>query len=177
MSTNETRIENIGDANVTFEKINNQWMVSSLEIHRIFKAGMTTKHGEMIRDMKSKSEYYWNTFIDGEEILASSWTNSNNKTNNMYYFNRPAMSFYITSMTGRKADKFKLAFIRKFEELEKMVARIARGEVNLSIEASELINNMVDDEDETISMGDFSQHINDTRTVTGTNCIFTWKED
>ncbi|MBE6845586.1 MAG: Rha family transcriptional regulator [Ruminococcus sp.] len=97
-------------------KINKQEMtvVSSLDIAETFEKN----HKEVLRDIRTLecSEEF------GQRNFApSSYMNSQNKKQPMYYVTRDGFTLLAMGYTGEKAMKFKEAYIKQFNAMEKML--------------------------------------------------------
>ena len=97
-------------------KINKQEMtvVSSLDIAETFEK----RHDHVIRDIRElecSEEFRLSNF--GE----SSYINAQNKKQPMYYVTRDGFTLLAMGYTGEKAMKFKEAYIKQFNVMEKML--------------------------------------------------------
>lgn len=97
-------------------KINKQEMmvVSSLDIAETFEK----RHDHVIRDIRElecSEEFRLSNF--GE----SSYINAQNKKQPMYYVTRDGFTLLAMGYTGEKAMKFKEAYIKQFNAMEKML--------------------------------------------------------
>lgn len=97
-------------------KINKQEMtvVSSLDIAETFEK----RHDDVlksIRKLECSEEFRLGNFAE------SSYMNSQNKKQPMYYVTRDGFTLLAMGYTGEKAMKFKEAYIRQFNAMEKML--------------------------------------------------------
>ena len=97
-------------------RINKQEMtvVSSLDIAETF--GKEHKHIlRDIRELECSEEFRQSNFGP------SSYVNEQNKKQPMYYVTRDGFTILVMGYTGEKAMKFKEAYIKQFNAMEKML--------------------------------------------------------
>ena len=97
-------------------KINKQevTVVSSLDVAETFEKN----HKEVLRDIRNlecSEEFRLRNFAE------SSYTNSQNKKQPMYYVTRDGFTLLAMGYTGEKAMKFKEAYIKQFNAMERML--------------------------------------------------------
>lgn len=103
---------------VKVERIEKQevTVVSSLDVAETFEK----EHRNVLADIRSLS-----SGVSSAEFSAlfyeSSYTASNGKKNPMYYMNRDGFTLLVMGYTGEKAMKFKLAYIKQFNAMEKLL--------------------------------------------------------
>lgn len=101
---------------VEVSKINKQevTVVSSLDIAETFEK----RHDDVlksIRNLECSEEFRLRNFAE------SSYTNSQNKKQPMYYVTRDGFTLLAMGYTGEKAMKFKEAYIKQFNVMERML--------------------------------------------------------
>ena len=101
---------------VEVSKINKQevTVVSSLDIAETFEK----RHDDVlksIRNLECSEEFRLRNFAE------SSYTNSQNKKQPMYYVTRDGFTLLAMGYTGEKAMKFKEAYIKQFNAMERML--------------------------------------------------------
>ena len=101
---------------VEVQKVNKEevTVVSSLDVAETFEK----KHYHVLRDIKElecSEEFRLSNF--GE----SSYRNSQNKKQPMYYMTRDGFTLLVMGYTGHKAMKFKEAYIKQFNAMEKQL--------------------------------------------------------
>lgn len=93
---------------------NQQAVTSSLQVAGVFEK----QHKDVLEAIDNKiqsaenSAHYKLMFAPGE------YKDSRGRTQRMYYMNRDGFSFIAFGFTGRKADDFKLKYIKAFNEME-----------------------------------------------------------
>ncbi len=103
---------------VKVERIEKQevTVVSSLDVAETFEKD----HKHVLEDIRRICES-----VSTAEISAlfyeSSYTASNGKQNPMYYMNRDGFTLLVMGYTGERAMKFKLAYIKQFNAMEKLL--------------------------------------------------------
>lgn len=96
---------------------NQQAVTSSLQVAEIFEKN----HRDVLEVIRTKmhsaefSAQYQKMFVEG------SYKDKSGKSNPMYYMNRDGFSFIAFGFTGKKADAFKLQYIKAFNEMEDQV--------------------------------------------------------
>ena len=101
---------------VEVSKINKQevTVVSSLDIAETFEK----RHDDVLKSIRSlecSEEFRLRNFAE------SSYTNSQNKKQPMYYVTRDGFTLLAMGYTGEKAMKFKEAYIKQFNAMERML--------------------------------------------------------
>lgn len=101
---------------VEVSKINKQevTVVSSLDIAETFEK----RHDDVlksIRNLECSEEFRLRNFAE------SSYTNSQNKKQPMYYVTRDGFTLLAMGYTGEKAMRFKEAYIKQFNAMERML--------------------------------------------------------
>lgn len=133
--------------------------------------GFEKRHADVIRAIEDKIHstencvQYQNMFVEG------TYQDRSGKTNKMYYMNRDGFSFIAFGFTGKKADTFKLKYIRAFNQMENHIKQqvqidtTPRGLAKLALAASEETNERVDaleddvlylKEDAVLAVGDYN---------------------
>lgn len=93
---------------------NKQAVTSSLQVAEVFEKN----HRDVLEAIRTKmhsaefSAQYQKMFVEG------SYKDKSGKSNPMYYMNRDGFAFIVMGFTGRKADDFKLQYIKAFNEME-----------------------------------------------------------
>ena len=93
---------------------NKQAVTSSLQVAEVFEKN----HRDVLEAIRTKmhsaefSAQYQKMFVEG------SYKDKSGKSNPMYYMNRDGFAFIVMVFTGRKADDFKLQYIKAFNEME-----------------------------------------------------------
>lgn len=102
-------------------------VVTSLDVAETFEK----RHDHVLRDIKElgcSDEFRLSNF--GE----SSYTNSQNKKQTMYYITRDGFTLLAMGYTGEKAMKFKEAYIKQFNAMEKaLFERIKEREKGIAV--------------------------------------------
>ena len=91
----------VGDTQVKFEYINGEWYMSSLELAKVFGK---SNHGDMVINMKSKT-IVWRTYMASDNILKSSYEDTNNKTHTSCLFDLTALEYFTTNMHNATKNK------------------------------------------------------------------------
>lgn len=113
-------------------KINKQEMtvVSSLDIAETFEK----RHDDVlksIRKLECSEEFRLGNFAE------SSYMNSQNKKQPMYYVTRDGFTLLAMGYTGEKAMKFKEAYIKQFNAMEKMLqGKLVEREKGIAVRQS-----------------------------------------
>jgi len=75
------------------------------------------KHKVVIRAIED--DVACNEFLTEHKIVPSEYTDRSGKKNKMYLLDRDAFSYYVMGFTGEKAKKWKLEYIKAFNNMEK----------------------------------------------------------
>lgn len=117
---------------VEVSKINKQEMtvVSSLDVAETFGK----RHDDVlksIRNLECSEEFRLRNFAE------SSYTNSQNKKQPMYYITRDGFTLLAMGYTGEKAMKFKEAYIKQFNVMERMLqGKVIEREKGIAVRQS-----------------------------------------
>lgn len=103
---------------VEVQKINKEeiTVVSSLDVAETFEKD----HKHVLEDIR-KIESTISTAEFSALFYKSKYKASNGKTNPMFLMNRDGFTLLVMGYNGEKAMKFKLAYIRQFNEMEKLL--------------------------------------------------------
>lgn len=103
---------------VEVQKINKEeiTVVSSLDVAETFEKD----HKHVLEDIR-KIESTISTAEFSALFYKSKYKASNGKTNPMFLMNRDGFTLLVMSYNGEKAMKFKLAYIKQFNEMEKLL--------------------------------------------------------
>lgn len=103
---------------VEVQKINKEevTVVSSLDVAQTFEKD----HKHVLEDIR-KIESTISTAEFSALFYKSKYKASNGKTNPMFLMNRDGFTLLVMSYNGEKAMKFKLAYIKQFNEMEKLL--------------------------------------------------------
>ena len=103
---------------VEVQKINKEevTVVSSLDVAQTFEKD----HKHVLEDIR-KIETTISTAEFSALFYKSKYKASNGKTNPMFLMNRDGFTLLVMGYNGEKAMKFKLAYIRQFNEMEKLL--------------------------------------------------------
>lgn len=101
---------------VEVQKINKEeiTVVNSLDVAETFEK----EHARVLRDIRElecSKEFRVGNFAE------SSYKNTQNKKQPMYYMTRDGFTLLVMGYTGHKAMKFKEAYIKQFNEMEKLL--------------------------------------------------------
>lgn len=101
---------------VEIVKINKEEVtaVSSLDVAETFEK----EHYHVIEDIRHIEDAISSTEFSGL-FISGTYKASNGKTNPMYHMNRDGFTLLAMGYTGEKAMKFKLAYIKQFNVMEK----------------------------------------------------------
>lgn len=91
-------------------------VVSSLDIAETFGK----EHYHVIEDIRKISETISTPEFSGL-FIEGTYKASNGKSNPMYYMNRDGFTLLVMGYTGEKAMRFKLAYIKQFNAMEKIL--------------------------------------------------------
>ena len=87
-------------------------MTSSLKIAEVFGKD----HGKVLRSIREKQHLFGQS-----NFGLSSYINEQNKEQPMYLLDRDFTTFLIMGFTGKKADEWKMKYIKAFNEMEQML--------------------------------------------------------
>jgi len=96
---------------------NKEAVTTSLQVAE----GFDKRHADVIRAIEEKIDsaqncvQYQNMFAEG------SYQDKSGRLNKMYFMNRDGFTFIAMGFTGRKADEFKLKYIKAFNDMEKVI--------------------------------------------------------
>ena len=121
---------------------NKQAVTSSLQVAEVFEKN----HRDVLEAIRTKmhsaefSAQYQKMFVEG------SYKDKSGKSNPMYYMNRDGFAFIVMGFTGRKADSFKLQYIKAFNSMEEQVKlpTSPREIARLALQANEETNQRLD---------------------------------
>jgi len=92
---------------------NNIVFTDSITIAEVFGK----KHKVVIKAIED--DVACNEFLTEHKIVPSEYTDRSGKKNKMYLLDRDAFSYYVMGFTGEKAKKWKLEYIKAFNNMEK----------------------------------------------------------
>ncbi|CDN28991.1 Rha family transcriptional regulator [Lactiplantibacillus plantarum] len=121
---------------------NKQAVTSSLQVAEVFEKN----HRDVLEAIRMKmhsaefSAQYQKMFVEG------SYKDKSGKSNPMYYMNRDGFAFIVMGFTGRKADSFKLQYIKAFNSMEEQakLPTSPREIARLALQANEETNQRLD---------------------------------
>lgn len=121
---------------------NKQAVTSSLQVAEVFEKN----HRDVLEAIRTKmhsaefSAQYQKMFVEG------SYKDKSGKSNPMYYMNRDGFAFIVMGFTGRKADSFKLQYIKAFNSMEEQskLPTSPREIARLALQANEETNQRLD---------------------------------
>ena len=90
-------------------------VVTSLDVAETFDKN----HYDVLRDINNINETLNNTTQFCGLFFEDTYKASNGKRNPMFYMNRDGFTLLVMGYTGEKAMKFKLAYIKQFNAMEK----------------------------------------------------------
>lgn len=126
---------------------NKEAVTTSLQVAEAFEK----QHKNVIQAIEDKIQSAENSAHYQQMFAVGSYEDSRGRKQKIYYMNRDGFTFIAMGFTGRKADEFKLKYIKAFNEMEKAIKeqRIAlptthREMVLLVLAANEETNERVD---------------------------------
>lgn len=106
----------INGINVEFEVVGDQTYTTSLDIAAVFEK----RHDNIIAQIKALPQDDF-THLN---FKASNYKDSTGRTNPCYNLTRDAFSLLVMGFTGEKAYKWKILFIKAFNEMEKRLKNL-----------------------------------------------------
>lgn len=94
-----------------------QAVTSSLQVAEVFDK----QHKHVMEAIKNKLNSAENSAQYNSMFAEGVYKDKSGKSNPMYYMNRDGFAFIVMGFTGRKADGFKLQYIKAFNEMEQQV--------------------------------------------------------
>jgi len=115
-----------------FELVDEVPMVNSLDIAERFEK----RHDVVIKTIEN--DIAFKEFLTDHKIVVSKYKDKSGKFNKYYWLDRDAFSYFVMGFTGEKAKRWKLDYIRAFNEMERLLKLQFENEnisnVNSSIE-------------------------------------------
>ena len=109
-------IVNLNGKNIRFEITtdngNNVVFTDSVMIAEVFNK----QHKDLLK--KIENDIAYEQFFNERKISPVTYTDKKGEKRPMYLLDRDAFAYYVMSFTGKKASKWKLDFIKAFNEME-----------------------------------------------------------
>ena len=101
---------------------NNQALTDSRKVAEYFGK----RHDNVIRDIRELIEQIGGLLKNEESLMfvEGTYINQQNKQQPMYYMNRDGFTLLAMGFTGKEALQFKLAYIAKFNEMERALSNL-----------------------------------------------------
>ena len=103
----------INNTKIVFTQTDSGVFADSLTIASVFNK----VHKDMVKVMKRDEAF--EEFITGGQISPSTYIDKSGKSNPLYLFDRDAFSYFVMGFTGKEAKRWKLDYIKAFNEMEK----------------------------------------------------------
>jgi len=124
------KIITVNNNDFRFELVKNKPMVSSMQIAETFNK----RHDNLIRTIEKDEAF--DEFLRNLKIEVSEYkANNNNKSYKYYLLDRDAFSYFVMGFTGAKAKKWKLDYIKAFNEMEKRLQQPQLTPTTFSLQA------------------------------------------
>lgn len=112
-----TTIININNQEVVFENKDNQTFCTSLDVAKVFGK----QHKDILEIIRSKIRNKEIQNFNGRNFSPVKYKDAKGEMRPAYQLTKDGFSFIAMGLTGRKADKFKIAFINAFNEMENII--------------------------------------------------------
>ncbi|HFD1755392.1 Rha family transcriptional regulator [Enterococcus durans] len=96
---------------------NKEAVTTSLQVAEAFEK----QHKNVIQAIEDKIQSAGNSAHYQQMFAVGSYEDSRGRKQKIYYMNRDGFTFIAMGFTGRKADEFKLKYIKAFNEIEKAI--------------------------------------------------------
>ena len=96
---------------------NKEAVTTSLKVAEAFEK----QHKNVIQAIEDKIQSAENSAHYQQMFAVGSYEDSRGRKQKIYYMNRDGFTFIAMGFTGRKADEFKLKYIKAFNEMEKSI--------------------------------------------------------
>ncbi|NTQ95961.1 Rha family transcriptional regulator [Enterococcus faecium] len=96
---------------------NKEAVTTSLQVAEAFEK----QHKNVIQAIEDKIHSAENSAHYQQMFAVGSYEDSRGRKQKIYYMNRDGFTFIAMGFTGRKADEFKLKYIKAFNEMEKSI--------------------------------------------------------
>ncbi|EKS9950397.1 TPA: Rha family transcriptional regulator [Enterococcus faecium] len=96
---------------------NKEAVTTSLQVAEAFEK----QHKNVIQAIEDKIQSAENSAHYQQMFAVGSYEDSRGRKQKIYYMNRDGFTFIAMGFTGRKADEFKLKYIKAFNEMEKSI--------------------------------------------------------
>lgn len=96
---------------------NKEAVTTSLQVAEAFEK----QHKNVIQAIEDKIQSAENSAHYQQMFAVGSYEDSRGRKQKIYYMNRDGFTFIAMGFTGRKADEFKLKYIKAFNEMEKAI--------------------------------------------------------
>jgi len=115
----------INNTKIVFTETADGVSTDSLTISNVFNK----THKDMIHNMKKDEAF--EEFLGERKITLSSYTSEQNKKLPLYLFDRDAFSYFVMSFTGKEAKRWKLDYIKAFNEMERRLLNPIKDKSNI----------------------------------------------
>ncbi len=112
-----TSIININNQEVIFENKDEQVFCTSLDVAKVFGK----QHKDILEIIRSKIRNKEIQNFNGRNFSPVKYKDAKGEMRPAYQLTKDGFSFIAMGLTGRKADKFKIAFIDAFNEMERII--------------------------------------------------------
>ncbi|WP_420992942.1 Rha family transcriptional regulator [Campylobacter coli] len=112
-----TSIININNQEVIFENKDEQVFCTSLDVAKVFGK----QHKDILEIIRSKIRNKEIQNFNGRNFSPVKYRDAKGEMRPAYQLTKDGFSFIAMGLTGRKADKFKIAFINAFNEMERII--------------------------------------------------------
>lgn len=112
-----TSIININNQEVVFENKDEQVFCISLDVAKVFGK----QHKDILEIIRSKIRNKEIQNFNGRNFSPVKYKDAKGEMRPAYQLTKDGFSFIAMGLTGRKADKFKIAFINAFNEMERII--------------------------------------------------------
>ncbi|HAA1749917.1 TPA_asm: phage regulatory protein, partial [Campylobacter jejuni] len=109
----------INKQEVQFGTKGNQIFCTSLDVAKVFGK----QHKDILEIIRSKIRNKEIQNFNGRNFSPVKYRDAKGEMRPAYQLTKDGFSFIAMGLTGRKADKFKIAFINAFNEMEKLLQK------------------------------------------------------
>ncbi|APA53342.1 Rha family transcriptional regulator [Campylobacter coli] len=125
----------INKQEVQFDTQNNQIFCTSLDVAKVFGK----QHKDILEIIRSKIRNKEIQNFNGRNFSPVKYRDAKGEMRPAYQLTKDGFSFIAMGLTGRKADKFKIAFINAFNEMEKLLQKEIKSPNKYLTDLMELI--------------------------------------
>ncbi|ECC2259929.1 Rha family transcriptional regulator [Campylobacter coli] len=125
----------INKQEVQFDTQDNQIFCTSLDVAKVFGK----QHKDILEIIRSKIRNKEIQNFNGRNFSPVKYRDAKGEMRPAYQLTKDGFSFIAMGLTGRKADKFKIAFINAFNEMEKLLQKEIKSPNKYLTDLMELI--------------------------------------